>query len=304
MEHVGALYHLDFHHGKFKVLDSDGTWRAPLCFAMLDDRSRLCCHAQWYFSEDTEHLVHGLIQGFLKRGLPRTLMSDNGSAMISQEFQRGLRVLGVLPNRTLPYSPYQNGKQERFWGSLEGRLVEMLPTDRSLTLKLLNDATMAWVEMEYNQKEHRDINATPMERYLSDPNVLRKSPSFEELHAAFRLSTKRRLRRSDCTISIEGVRFEIPGAYRHLDFINIHYASWDLSFVHMADPDSDKPLIQIYPLSRETNSNSFRRPFNPEALSTESSEGVASTEMAPLLQKYMRDFAATGIPSPYLAKDE
>ncbi len=34
--------------------------------------------------------------------------------------------LGITHATTLPYSPYQNGKQEAFWGQVEGRLLAML----------------------------------------------------------------------------------------------------------------------------------------------------------------------------------
>ena len=54
------------------------------------------------------------------------LMTDNGSAMMAAEFKEGLQRLGVMHEKTLPYSPHQNGKQEAFWGHLEGRLMEML----------------------------------------------------------------------------------------------------------------------------------------------------------------------------------
>jgi putative transposase len=82
-EYVGSLWHLDFHHGSLKVLTSRGEWQRPLVLGILDDHSRLCCHAQWYLSETAEDLVHGLSQAFQKRGLPRALMTDNGAAMVA-----------------------------------------------------------------------------------------------------------------------------------------------------------------------------------------------------------------------------
>jgi len=38
---------------------------------VIDDRSRLVCHLQWYLDETAQSLVHGLSQAFMKRGLPR-----------------------------------------------------------------------------------------------------------------------------------------------------------------------------------------------------------------------------------------
>ena len=57
---------------------------------------------------------------------PDPFCIDNGSAMIAAETEQGLTRLGVLFENTLPYSPYQNGKQETFWGQVEGRLLPML----------------------------------------------------------------------------------------------------------------------------------------------------------------------------------
>ena len=121
-------------------MDVNGQWYTPRALCILDDRSRLCCHIQWYLSETAEALIHGLSQAFCKRGLPRSLMSDNGSAMIAQETQNGLLKLGIVHEKTLPYSPYQNGKQEAFWSQLEGRLLAMLSRVEPLTLEFLNSS--------------------------------------------------------------------------------------------------------------------------------------------------------------------
>lgn len=79
---------------------------------ILDDHSRLCCHLQWYLAEGARELCHGLSQAFQKRDLPRSLLFDNGSAMIATETQAGLTRLGIVCENTLPYSPYQAPKAE------------------------------------------------------------------------------------------------------------------------------------------------------------------------------------------------
>src|SRR5947208_9075976 len=93
-------------------------------------------------------IAHGLSQAFQKRGLPRSARSDNGPAMTAAEITEGLSRLGILHQTTLPYSPYQNAKQEAFWGPVEGRLIAMLENVLDLTLADLNEATQAWVEYE------------------------------------------------------------------------------------------------------------------------------------------------------------
>jgi putative transposase len=115
VDHVAALWHLDFHHGSRKVLTADGQWHKPLLLCIMDDHSRLVCHLQWFFDETTASLVHGVAQAIMKRGLPRAIMSDNGAAMIADEFVEGLARLGILHQTTLPYSPYQYVAPEFMW---------------------------------------------------------------------------------------------------------------------------------------------------------------------------------------------
>ena len=155
-EHVQGLWHLDFHHGSRKIPTSSGEWLRPILLAVLDDRSRLICHAQWFLDETAESLIHGLVQAILKRGLPRALLTDNGSAMLAGETTEGLTRLSILHRTTLPYSPHQNGKQEVFWAQVEGRLIAMLEGEPELSLSLLNRATLAWVEREYHQSAHSE----------------------------------------------------------------------------------------------------------------------------------------------------
>ena len=166
---------------------------------VLDDHSRLCAHAQWYLGETSENLVHGFCQALEKRGLPRALMSDNGGAMVADETIQGFQRLGIVHERTLPYSPYQNGKQEVFWAQVEGRLMAMLENCKDLTLAQLNEATLAWQELEYNRKDHSEIGQTPLARYLAGKDVGRAGPASTPLRLAFTAQHPRMQRRSDGT---------------------------------------------------------------------------------------------------------
>jgi len=119
-EYVGGLWHFDAHHGSRTVLTPEGAWETPILFGVLDDRSRLACHLQWYLSESAEIVAHGLTQAFQKRGLPRASLSDRGAAMLAAEVVEGLTRLGVLQQTTLPYTPEANAKIEILWASVEG----------------------------------------------------------------------------------------------------------------------------------------------------------------------------------------
>ena len=300
--HVGALWHTDFHHGRRKVLTGDGAWVTPIALGVLDDRSRLTCHVQWYLAESAEEFVHGLMQALLKRGLPRAILMDNGAAMTARETKEGHARLGILHETTLPYSPYQNAKQEVFWAQLEGRCVAMLDGVEDLTLRMLNEATQAWVELEYNRKVHSETAATPLARFLDGPDVSRESPGTEALRLAFMRQENRTQRLSDGTVSIGGRRFEVPSRFGHQRRLTVRYASWDLSYVALVDPARDTVLARLYPQDKEANADGRRRTVEPATPETQAPREPAG--MAPLMKKLLADYAATGLPFAYLHKDE
>jgi hypothetical protein len=297
---VHGLWHLDFHQGSRPVLTAAGQWHRPQLLGILDDRSRLCCHLQWYLDETAEALVHGLSQAFQKRALPRALLTDNGSAMLAAETVEGLERLGIVHHTTLPYSPEQNGKQESFWGQIEGRLLPMLEGEPELTLDLLNTATQAWVEQEYQRKVHSEIHESPFDRYLRGPDVGRESPDSDALRRAMRTEVSRKQRRSDGTVTVDGVRFEVPAAYRTLLQLRLRVARWDLAGVDLVDPRSGDHLATLLPIDKARNAERVRRVVVP----ADSSEPARRVGIAPHLRALMADYAATGLPPAYLPKHD
>ncbi|MFN3484573.1 MAG: DDE-type integrase/transposase/recombinase [Planctomycetota bacterium] len=301
--HVNGLWHADFHVGSRRVLLSSGEWAQAHLLGILDDRSRLCCHLQWYLAETAENFAHGLAQAFQKRALPRAILTDNGPAMVAAEIEEGLLRLGVVHETTLAYAAWQNGKQENLWVSCEGRLMSMLEGVKDLTLALLNEATQAWAEIEHNREVHSEIGTAPLSRYLAGPDVGRPSPSSDAIRAAFRLATSRAQRRSDGTTTIEGVRFEVPSRYRNLERLFVRYARWDLSAADLVDPRTGNVLAVLYPLDKARNADGARRTLDP--LPQEAADAPAQPSgIAPLLKSLMAEYAATGLPPAYLPKDE
>lgn len=303
VSHVHGLWHLDFHQAKIAIVDASGRWYRPIALAILDDCSRLCCHLQFYLSETAECLVHGLTQAFMKRGLPRALMTDNGAAMLAEETRRGLQRLAIVHETTLPYSPYQNGKQESFWGQLEGRLLELLRGVQNLTLGFVNKAAQAWAEQDYQRNRHREIKSTPLARMLQGPDVSRTAPENDILRLAFTRRIRRTPRRSDATVVVDGIRYELPVRFAHLREVIMRAPGWDKSRMILVDTDTDAPLATLLPQDKAKNASGRRRIIlqgndtRPDATSNHE-------PMPALLRKWMADYAATGLPPAYLPKEE
>jgi hypothetical protein len=176
--------------------------------------------------------------------------------------------------------------------------MNMLSNVHPLTLEFLNKTSLAWVEMEYNKKTHREIGCSPLDKFINNRNVSRSSPDAASMRFAFSTPTTRMLRKSDGTIQINGKRFEIPSRFRHFRKLYVRYQSWDMSMVHIIDEKCGDPVAVIYPQDKIKNANGLRRAI-------ESVEEIALTKdtedpIPPLLRKYLSDYAATGLPPGYI----
>jgi transposase InsO family protein len=78
-------------------------------FGFIDDMSRLVPHAGFYFSENLVSYLDALRCALLKRGLPRKLYTDNGSAFRSSLLQEICASLGIALVHSKPYTPQGRG---------------------------------------------------------------------------------------------------------------------------------------------------------------------------------------------------
>jgi hypothetical protein len=78
----------------------------------------------------------------------------------------------------------------------------------------------------------------------------------------------------------------------------LRYASWDLGSVYLSDPKTGAILCRVYPVDKKKNAQGLRAPKIPTLPLTP----VSSPGLAPLLQKIIGQYAATGLPPAYLPK--
>lgn len=302
--YVNGLWHTDFHHGRLRVVDDRGVFSTPIAVCFLDDCSRLGCHLQWYLDETASSFIHGMSQAFAKRGLPRAILSDNGSAMRAEETREGLSRLSIVQDFTLPYSPYQNAKIECFWAQVEGRLMAQLEGVKNLTLAFLNEVTQAWLELEYNRKPHSELGEEcPINRYITGEDVSRPAPSMEELQMAFTVKETRTQRFSDGTLTISGVRFEVPSWFNKIKKLSVRYRSWDLSKAWIIDNRTGTALASIYPLDKARNADGQRRVIARSDVEVEEENNIEESGLPPYLKHILAQYARTGLPPAYIPKE-
>ena len=181
--------------------------------------------------------------------------------------------------------------------------MELLRGVENLKLSFVNQAAQAWIEQDYHRRVHSEIKTTPLQRMLNGPDVARPTPDSDFLRLAFTRRISRIPRRSDATVVVEGIRYELPARFGHLRSVILRTPSWDKSQMTLVDPDTDAALARLLPQDKVKNASGMRRAIHPDNTAVP----VAHSSDAPLpalLRKWLADYAATGLPPAYLPKEE
>jgi putative transposase len=129
--------------------DRDG--RAHLALAILDHASRACLRVQRITDKSSWTLHHELGQAVKHYGKPQVLRMDNEAVLVSRLFRLGLCLLDIRQQRIQLGCPWQNGRVERFIGTVKRELrQEALTGSHDLDRKLTSIRT--W----YNQDHPHD----------------------------------------------------------------------------------------------------------------------------------------------------
>lgn len=201
-EFPNDIWQSDVMHGPQVLVD--GKKRKSYLIAFLDDHSRLITQAQFLLSENLASFLTVFRLALSSRGLPRKLYVDNGSAFRSRHLEKVCACLGIAITHTPPYTPQGRGKIERFFRTVRSQLLSFFAGQ---TLEDLNLALDHWVQQDYHRRSHSSTGQSPLERFASHLELIRKPPL--DLDDHFRKEVRRRVNK-DRSVSISGRHFEAP----------------------------------------------------------------------------------------------
>jgi len=196
------IWQSDVMHGP-SVVDA-GRHRKSYLIAFIDDHSRLIPFAAFYLSENLPAFLQALQTALLKRGLPRKLYVDNGSAYRSRHLEHICASLAIALIHAKPYQPQGKGKIERFFRTVRMQFLPTLGSD--MALDALNAAWCAWLDT-YHQRHHSATGMSPWKRFAEAMQCLRTAP--DELTDHFRIVARRTVAK-DRTVTLDGHLFEAP----------------------------------------------------------------------------------------------
>jgi putative transposase len=138
--------------------DVQGTQHVML--AVLDHASRACLCLRQLSDKSMLTLLQHLVSTFRRYGTPKFLRTDNKAIFTSRRLRLALRFLGIRPQRTDPGCPWQNGRIERFIGTVKAALAQT-PVDDGAQLAIRLSQIRRW----YNhvRPHHHLQGRTPAE---------------------------------------------------------------------------------------------------------------------------------------------
>ena len=142
-----------------------------LVLAILEHASRAALTLEALHSKSSWTLVGRLVTSIKRYGKPKMIRTDNETIFTSRVFCLSLFVLGIRHQRTDLHCPWQNGRVERFFGTLKTSLDQLAVT----SFDALNSA-LGEYRFYYNHvRSHQNLGgATPAETWTGvNPYVTR-----------------------------------------------------------------------------------------------------------------------------------
>ena len=196
------IWQSDVMHGPAVMVE--GRRRKSYLIAFIDDHSRLIPFAGFYLSENLSWFLHAFEQALVRRGLPRKLYVDNGSAYRSRQLEHICASLAIALIHAAAYQPQGKGKIERFIRTVR---MQFLPTVADgVSLVQINQALGVWLDT-YHQRRHSATGKSPWDRFANNMQCLR--PAGDDLKDHFRMVARRTVAK-DRSVTLNGRLFEAP----------------------------------------------------------------------------------------------
>ena len=150
--HPNHVWSIDFVHDKL----TNG--RAYKMLTVLDEYTRQGLRVAVAFKMGSAEVLEALYPLLLKHGKPEYIRSDNGPEFIAAPLQEWLTRVGIKPIQIYPGSPWENGYNERFNGTLRH---EVLNAEWFSTTQQAQIVINQWLEQYNHVRPHQALGMRP-----------------------------------------------------------------------------------------------------------------------------------------------
>jgi len=146
------IWSIDFVHDRL----SNG--RPYKMLTVLDEYTREALSVRVGTKMGANEVLEALYPLLLKRGKPDYLRSDNGPEFSATPFQDWLRRVGITPLQIYPGSPWENGYNERFNGTLRR---EVLNAEWFASTRQAQAVISQWLRQYNHIRPHHALGMRP-----------------------------------------------------------------------------------------------------------------------------------------------
>jgi len=237
------LFQTDIKFGPKIVCD--GVKKKTYLLTLIDDKSRMIMHAEFYSNQRLPILEDCFRKALLKFGKPSGILVDNGKVFVSKWFKLACARLGVKHIAAKPYAAQTKGKCEKYHQRVDEFLCEFA-LEPVQTLAELNRKFAIYLDEGYIHDPHDSLKIeqrdprtgellskrerTPCQSYTEDPAKVRYVSSLE-CREAFLWEEQRVVDKSGC-LKLAGVMFDVGVALvrRRVD---VRYDPFDISVIEV-----------------------------------------------------------------------
>jgi putative transposase len=235
----------------------DGIWlpdpddpkktRKTYLFGWVDDYSRKILSARYYWDEKLPRLEDSFKTMVLRWGIPRKAYLDNGNVYIARQFAFVLSRLGIRKIHHKPYQAWSKGKVEAVMKTLKTEFQSEAQRAGFRTLEELNTALWAWIDVEYNRRNHSSTGQPPNTRFADAlPTDHRRIENLEWFQALFLVPATRTVHKYGL-IKLEGNKYRTKAT--HGTVIAVRYNPFDLSAVWRYEGDTCVETLAAHALN-------------------------------------------------------
>jgi transposase InsO family protein len=178
----------------------------------IDDATRVCVHAEFYFDEQLPSLVDTFSKALQKRGRPSRLLLDNAFIYHSNTLAGMCANLQIALSFCTARRPQGKGKVERWIRTVKDCFYPEAARAGLASLDELNKLFSTWLASEYHSKIHSELNCTPLERWQRDVQHVRPVDT-AEIRRALMLRARRRVHNNTCCVLLEGEEYQVSPTF-------------------------------------------------------------------------------------------
>lgn len=210
-EYINELWQTDVMYGPY--IKEGKTKRQTYLIAYIDDASRLCTYAHFYYTQNFLALRDSFKEAVLRRGIPKMLYTDNGKIYRSTQLEYICASLGTSLIHAEPFSPHSKGKIERFFHTVRMRFLSTIDPTSIKSIDELNMMFFKWLEDDYNRKEHSSIGMSPLDFFMSQISRVNMCGDIDMLNECFLIRVNRKVNK-DATLKVENILYETEEKFK------------------------------------------------------------------------------------------